>query len=208
MSEEIHKRFLKLSKKISTDLHQAIKQVGVVELSSREFIEGRTASLPELLCRSVVGQQLSNKAADTIWRRILALADEMPLLDYIHNNDAEPLRSCGASGAKAKSMAAIAEAFISGTLKEKELKKLDEKDRSNALMSIWGVGPWTADMANLFYFLDTNIWPEKDIAAVNTFQRLIGEEQDMKTTAAKFSPHRSYLALIMWRISDQPASND
>ena len=202
MSEKIHQRFLAISEAISDELYQALKQVGVVKLSSREYIAGRKASLPEMLYRSVIGQQISSKAADSIWQRLLDQAGNTPLIDYIHGNNGETLRACGASGAKAKTLMAITQAFKSKQLETEHLKTLNRKERSNALTSLWGIGPWTADMASLFYFLDPDIWPEKDIAAVNTLQGLIGDGKNANEIATLFTPHRSYLALKMWRISD------
>ncbi len=202
MSKEVHLHFLSTAKAISKELYLALNEVGVVELSIREFIEGKKASLPELLIRSVIGQQLSNKAAFTIWQRLLALSDNLPLLDYINNCDQASLRSCGLSSAKIKTLRGIADAFLNEKLNDKTLGKLNKEERNKMLTSLWGIGPWTADMANIFYFLEEDIWPDKDIAAVNTLQKLIGDSAATNDIAKQFSPYRSYLALKMWRISD------
>ncbi len=197
MSRSIHQQFLKLSKNISGPLHHSIKQIGVVKITSRQHIP-----LPELLCRSVAGQQLSTKAASTIWQRLLDVSNGKSLLEFIHSSKTEDLRTCGLSAAKCKTLSAIAHSFHTGHITAENLEKLDQKQRAKTLTSIWGVGPWTADMVNLFYFCDPDIWPDKDVAVIKTFQKLIGDDKDISTTAEKFSPYRSYLAMYMWQHKD------
>mgnify|MGYP003758898645 FL=1 len=78
---------------------------------------------------------------------------------------------------------------------------MDHTERSARLLSIWGIGPWTCDMASIFFFKDEDIWPEGDISVQNTFRRYIGRKKPT-LAAARFAPHRSYLAMYMWRILD------
>lgn len=75
-------------------------------------------------------------------------------------------------------------------------------ERSEHLQSIWGIGPWTADMASIFYYQDPDVWPEGDMAVQKAFARFTDGVFTAIDVANLFSPHRSYLALYMWRIVD------
>ncbi|MEM8810884.1 MAG: DNA-3-methyladenine glycosylase 2 family protein, partial [Cyanobacteria bacterium P01_G01_bin.38] len=75
-------------------------------------------------------------------------------------------------------------------------------DRAQRLTAIWGVGQWTADMMSIFYFGDPDIWPDGDVTARTNLIQLTSARRKTTLTAARFAPHRSYLALYMWRHSD------
>lgn len=77
--------------------------------------------------------------------------------EFFHSKNEKELRKCGVSCNKAKALVSIREACDDGLLSEKLLMTMVSKDRSKHLQSIWGVGPWTADMASIFYFSDPDI---------------------------------------------------
>ncbi|MEL6896696.1 MAG: DNA-3-methyladenine glycosylase 2 family protein, partial [Planctomycetota bacterium] len=158
--------------------------------------------LAERLCRAVAGQQLSTKAAATIWGRVVQSRGRRTLVNHVAAADIEQLRECGLSGSKAKAMKAIVAAEREGVLDVKSLKQLRHAERSARLTSIWGVGQWTADMIGMFYFRDADIWPASDITVWKTLQRLTNEDTDHTLTAQEFAPHRTYLALYMYAIKD------
>lgn len=112
------------------------------------------------------------------------------------------LRACGLSGAKVKAVRAIAEAALSHQLDATELSLLSATERTLRLTALWGVGQWTADMMNIFYFGEPDIWPDGDVAARKTLEKLTSKRRKTARTAALFSPYRSYLALYMWRYVD------
>ena len=200
MTQAIHDHLLAVAKPISTPLHEAIADVGSLTLTP-----ANDSSLSETLCRSVVGQQLSTKAAATIWGRFLKASEGSELLRFIQTTDLDTLRACGLSRSKCKALLSIAGHFLSGHLSESALEAMAPQQRCNALIAIWGVGHWTADMVNLFYFAEPDVWPEKDLAVVKTLRCLLGEEKsyDLTAIAERFSPYRSYLALSLWRFKDK-----
>ncbi len=197
MSDAIHARFTEIARDLSPALAEAIAAAGPVRLDTR-----REAPFPEQLCRSIAGQQLSVKASQTIWGRVVASACGGSLIDHFAEADPADLRACGLSAAKAKAMRAIAAAARSGALDMAELEALDGAERVNRLTAIWGVGPWTADMMSIFYFGDADVWPDGDVTARKTLQRLTSPRRKTTRTAARFAPHRSYLAIYMWRCAD------
>jgi len=99
-------------------------------------------------------------------------------------------------------MKAIVAAESEGRLEVETLRELVHEERSMRLTSIWGVGQWTADMMSIFYFGDQDVWPETDITVWKTLERLTSKRRNTTRTAALFAPHRSYLAMYMYRIAD------
>lgn len=193
----VQARLVAIAQELSPTLADAIAHTDPLEL-----IPNRNDSLPERLCRAVAGQQLSIKAAASIWRRVVDSASDRPLIDHLSEVPPEALRACGLSGAKAKAMRAIAQAALTGELEADELAVMPRGDRTQRLTAIWGIGQWTADMVNIFYFGDPDVWPEGDTTARKRLECLTSPRRKTIRTAARFAPHRSYLALYMWRQAD------
>lgn len=203
MQRKIHTEFLATSKGISSKLHSAIDQCGALPTQ-----RANEQSLVHVMCRTIAGQQLSVKAARTIWSRVVEDCDREGLAKYLTQVTPSQLRACGLSRAKGRAMKEIAKAAHSGHLEPKTLAALSPWERSQNLMEIWGVGQWTADMIGIFYFRDPNVWPESDITVTKTLQRLIGHRRKTTLAAKQFTPQRSFLARYMWKIADATPSND
>lgn len=200
MTQHAHDHCLSAAADLSPELHHSIARQGLLA-------PWRAPSLafPLSLCRSVAGQQLSVKAAASIWARVAALSETQDsLLETFCENQADRMRACGLSGAKVKTLLAIAEANRQGALEADVLREMPPEDRSDRLVEIWGVGRWTADMANIFYFGEPDIWPDGDVTARKTLEKLTSKRRKTVRTAARFAPYRSYLARYMWRHADAP----
>lgn len=195
--KRIHQRFIEQSEALSPALANAIARVGPVRVEV-----DHSRSLAEHLCRSVAGQQLSVKAARSIWARVLTAADGVPLTEFFIDANARVLRGCGLSAAKVRALLGIAETDRAGALDRDALGALDSQARSRQLTALWGVGQWTADMIAIFHFGDEDIWPDGDVAARKTLERLTSRRRKTTRTAARFAPYRSRLALYMWRHAD------
>jgi DNA-3-methyladenine glycosylase II len=198
-AEQIHRRFVGLAEEMSPALAGDLRSLGPIVWPERD-----AASIGLFLARAVIGQQLSTKVARVIWSRVEALAAATggdPLAAFAPAN-AEALRTCGASRAKVKALAAIREAELAGWLDEGALRAMTAEERARQLKAIWGIGQWTCDMAAIFHFRDLDIWPEGDLAVRNTFARYIGRRKPARA-AARFAPQRSVLALYLWAIMDR-----
>ena len=203
----IHNQLLQVATDLSVALESAIAQNGPIELpvnttSSLPKHPYAERTFPERLCRAVTGQQLSVRAAETIWQRVVASAGETPLMDHFAQVDPSGLKSCGLSRAKVKTVSAIAHAYLNGQLNATELSQLSHAERTTRLTTIWGIGQWTADMMGIFYFGDPDIWPEGDVTARKTLENLTSKRRKTIRTATRFAPYRSYLALHMWKHVD------
>lgn len=196
MRESLHRRFVATARAVHPDLANAVSAVGPLPP-----LEPPRLGLPEALCRAVVGQQLSTRAARAIWGRLTASAGD-DLIAYLGRATEEELRACGLSAAKVRALGAVQAAQATGKLDADALSRLDAGTRAQALTAIRGVGPWTADMMALFWFRDPDVWPGGDLAVRRTLQRLTAPEQPADEAAARFAPHRSLLARYLWRITD------
>jgi DNA-3-methyladenine glycosylase II len=195
----VHAHLLAAAEPDFPALHAALVRLGPLELPRRSSL-----SFPVHLCRAISGQQISVKAAQSIWGRVEASAGEAPLLDHFHAGNAEVLRACGLSGAKTRTIITIAQTHREVGLDTELLKALSIADRTARLTEIWGVGQWTADMMNIFYFGEPDIWPDGDVAARKTLERLTSKRRKTVRTASRFKPWRSWLAYYMWAHADAP----
>ncbi|HCU88617.1 MAG TPA: DNA-3-methyladenine glycosylase 2 family protein [Gammaproteobacteria bacterium] len=201
MTPKLHRKFIKLAGAFSPSLESHIRRLGPLEIPSRKHL-----GLPHFLARTIIGQQLSTKAARTIWLRVKSIAREtnQRIPQYFSRDNIEAIRACGVSGNKTLALLAINEAHALGTFSPARLRKMDFETRSETLLELRGVGQWTVDMASMFYFGDKDIWPVGDLAVARTFRSFLNARQarQMDGFAARFSPNRSYLACYMWQIVD------
>ena len=198
MTPKLHREFLKTAGDFSPDLQSHMRRLGPLEIPSRKHL-----GLPHFLARVIIGQQLSTKAAHTIWSRIkvAARAADQRIPQYFCPKNADAIRACGASGNKTKALLAINEAHVQGLISPARLRKMDFETRSATLLELRGVGQWTVDIASMFYFGDTDIWPVGDLAVARTFRSYLNARK-MDDLVLRFSPNRSYLAYYMWQIID------
>lgn len=199
---DVHKTLVRTATGCLPSLAVAMKAAGPVKMSTRSDMP-----LALYLCRSVVGQQLSGKAAGTIWGRVEAYCQQrkLDLGKVIAREGNEWLRACGVSGSKSRAIASIFEAEAAGLLDAATLAGVDHPERSSRVGSIWGIGQWTCDMLSMFYFGEQDVWPRADSAAnrvLASFMARDGLAGEAWETAQRFSPHRSHLALYMWHIAD------
>lgn len=201
MNNSLHKDFVNTAVGFSKSLATDIAAAGPITIPSRKH-----QGIGEFLSRVIIGQQLSTKAAATIWERVRVAAkqDHTRVIDFFQEKNRQALRDCGVSGNKAKALLAINEAVSEGTLSTRKLNRFSTEERNAALISIHGVGRWTADMASIFFFNDLDVWPNGDLSVVKVFERYLTKRQSKAADryAARFSPNRSYLAYYMWHLAD------
>lgn len=116
--KEIHRQFIEIASEISPTLSDGIAKVWPIP-----FHPDNSLPLAHRLCRSVAGQQLSVKAARSIWERVITASEGAPLTEFIREQNTELLRSCGLSAAEVRSMCGIAIEARAGSM-QKNLGKL------------------------------------------------------------------------------------
>ena len=161
------------------------------------------------LCVSIISQQLSSKAADTIASRVQALVGAKERLTHQHFKKVtvEQLRGCGLSNMKARWLTDIAEAARSGDLSFSKIAKMSDLEAIRTLDALPGIGQWTAEMFLIFALGRPDVFSMGDVGlrrAVNQFYNGGRKLSDRRTEelVARWSPYRSVACWYLWRSAD------
>jgi len=182
-------------------LKELIERVGTLKNS-------RGSDLYVSLMRAIVGQQLSIKAAATIWSRFLALfKDGYPDAKTILKMKDEKLRAVGLSYQKASYIKNISTFSIEKTLNYKVLKSKTDEDLINYLVEIKGVGKWTIEMLLMFSLNREDILPLDDLGiqkGIRTIYKLTVENKkelykQMIEATEHLRPYRTLACKYLWR---------
>ena len=154
-----------------------------------------------VLVSSILGQQLSVKAADTIEGRVVAaLGPHDPAV--LARVTVEELREHGLSRSKASYVIGMAEAFRGGQIDPHELSLSETESVIQQLTSLRGVGPWTAEMFLIFGMGHPDVWSPGDLGLKKAVWAHFGEDANVTEIAERWKPFRSYAALYLWEFSD------
>lgn len=156
------------------------------------------------LLRIIVSQQLSTGVATAIWRRIEKLCRAPVTCRKILNRSGDQLRQCGLSRQKVEYAHGLARMVRQKTLDLEGLTRLDAESAVAELLKVRGVGRWSAEIYAMFALGHNDVFPAGDLALQVAVQRYasLGERPDVTKTAArakKWSPHRTSVALLMWK---------
>jgi DNA-3-methyladenine glycosylase II len=155
------------------------------------------------LAKVICGQQLSVASAGAIWSRFERLEGALEPEGYLRLTESE-IRGVGFSDGKYRTVRAVAEAVLAGDLEFAALESMPAEDAVAALMSIKGVGPWTAELYLMFCANHPDIFPSGDLAlqkavahALKLEARPVGKALD--AISVDWAPHRAAAALLFWR---------
>jgi DNA-3-methyladenine glycosylase II len=186
-----------------------IARVGPCRLAHRPSGELRQVDLFAALVESIVGQQLSPRAAETIFGRVRALVAGplTPAAVLALSDDA--LRGAGLSGAKTRGIRDLADRTARGALNLEALHALPDDEVVVALSAVRGIGRWTAEMVLIFQLGRKDVLPVGDLGVQKGFQRLfrlreLPKPERMEKLARPFAPYRSIASWYMWRINEEP----
>lgn len=155
----------------------------------------------------VISQQLGTAAADTIFARVKEVCQGRITSLLILKMKSETLRTAGLSGAKTKTLKAIAEAVESGSLDLLALKKMSERDVAEKLMQLWGLGPWSVEMFLMFSLGREDVFSIGDLGLVRSIESIYNlpkgaPREKLIAIAQRWSPYRTYASLLLWRTRD------
>ena len=160
------------------------------------------------LIRSIVGQQLSTKAAATIYGRVLELfGKHTPTPKQLLKADPEKLRAAGLSRAKVAYLRDLAEHVEDGALELERLPDLPDEEVAAQLTAIKGLGQWTADMFLMFHLGRPDILPVGDQGIRRAIQveyglRKLPDAKRMQKIAKPWRPYRTLASLYLWSSLD------
>ncbi len=183
-----------------------IERVGEIDIATRlkRRSEERPADAYGALLRAIVGQQLSTKAARTIYGRILELFDgSTPAPERLLEADEAELRAAGLSGRKVEYVRDLAGHVIEGELELERLTELSDAEVIEEIVAVRGLGVWTAEMFLIFHLERPDVLSGGDLGIRKAVQIEYGLEE-MPTPARvieigePWSPHRSLASLYLW----------
>ena len=158
------------------------------------------------LARSIVGQQISLKAADSVWARLCAA---VPLLTpgQVLASDSAQLRSCGLSGRKVEYLGDLARHFSSGLIHLDHWTAMSDSEIIAELTAVRGIGQWTAEMFLIFNQLRPDVFPLDDLGlqraiALHYFAGERPPRKELIRVGEGFSPWRSVATWYLWRSLD------
>lgn len=159
------------------------------------------------LVESVVSQQLSVRASDTIYTRLKEAAGGSITPERIASTPELTLRAAGLSGAKVKTLKSLSLAITEGSLDLLALKKYSPEAATAALTKVWGIGPWTAEMFLIFALGAPDIFSPGDLAIARSMEEVFGlpkgaPRAELERIAHAWSPHRSYACRLLWALRD------
>jgi len=160
----------------------------------------------QTLARSIVGQQISVKAAQSVWDRFVAEVGVMEPARVLRKS-AERLRGCGLSGQKLNYLRDLSARFAGGAIDVSRWHAMDDEALIDELTEVKGIGRWTAEMFLIFYLTRPDVFPLADIGLqramelhYNRGRRL--SERRIITLGRLWSPWRSVATWYLWRSLD------
>ena len=191
------------------DMARVLAQAGPLPWRSR------TPGFPGLL-QAIVAQLISNAAASAIWNRLRAVPGALEPATLVILPD-EPLRAAGLSRPKVAHARALATAFMDGTLNTEALGRMDDATAIATIVSVRGLGPWTAEIYLLFALGRLDVFPAGDVAlaAAAADLKLLPARPNqaaLRALSEMWRPHSSLAARLLWHhwrfMTGRPAMDD
>jgi DNA-3-methyladenine glycosylase II len=177
-------------------------------LDERTRRRGRPPDAYGALVRSIVGQQLSTKAARTIYERVSELfGGRTPTPRELLEVDPELIRAAGLSRAKVAYLRDLAERIEDGDLELDRLTELPDEEVSAQLTAVKGLGQWTVDMFLIFHLGRPDVLPVGDLGIRRAVKVEYGLDElpspsELERIAEPWRPHRSLACLYLWTSLD------
>lgn len=194
LDKEIERGIRFLAKK-DKKLAAVIKRVGKLNYRSQH-----TAF--EALARIIIGQQLSSKAAETIYQRVRAKTpNKRVTLKSISAVSDQDLRSCGLSAAKTRAIRDLIDKIGTGQLKIRSFSRMTDEEVAEAIISVKGLGPWSAQMYLMFVLCRLDIFSAGDLGIQNAVCQLYGKDKaktDFDKFAERWQPYRTIACWYLW----------
>jgi len=159
------------------------------------------------LCRTIVGQQISTKAADSIWSKFEKKCKKNIIPKRVLKLSSSSLKSAGLSRQKVKYLKNIAKNFKNKSFNVKELKKMDDEEAINYITKLKGLGVWSAEMFLMFNLNRRDIFPIKDIGLLRAISKNYKtsyppNKKFLNKISKLHTGYRTVFTWYMWRSID------
>ena len=199
MSKKIHNILLERSLEQHRSLNEIFRNNGVI------FLKKSKKNLFAFMINIIISQQLSTKAANAIWKNVKELEKTkmLSLMEICSKKNSDILENCGLSKNKTKAAILLRQSFKQNKINEDALSKMNESELSLFIQSLWGFGPWSAEIIAMFFYGMPDIWAKKDLI-LNRYIKLIAklENESYENIIQVYSPFKTYLALHIWKANN------
>ena len=160
----------------------------------------------QTLARSVVGQQLSVKAAQTIWKRFADCAGRVTPAGIVALAP-DSMRACGLSGSKVAYIKDLAQRFDAGLIKPRRWARMQDEAIIEDLVQVKGIGRWSAEMFLIFHMMRPNVLPVGDLGLQRAMERQYNDGEpltrdEMRAIGKAWAPWSSVATWYLWRSLD------
>ncbi len=179
-----------------------VRRTGPLDSAARR--RGRPDDAYGSLVRTIVGQQLSTKAARTIYGRLVdLLGDGPPTPEEILAADEDSLRAAGLSRPKIGYLRDLARHVLDGQLELHRLDELSDEEVRDEITAVKGLGRWSADMFLMFHLGRPDVLPVGDLGIRRAVEKAYGlpglpGEDELRTLAGPWRPERTLACLYLW----------
>lgn len=181
-----------------------IRRVGVIERTVEEDVFSAVV-------HHIIGQQISMRAQETVWRRLQELLGEVTP-DTLAAADIEAVKGCGMTYRKADYIRDFAEKVMSGAFDAEALRKMDDGAAVKTLSALHGIGEWTAEMLLLFCLQRPNVLSYGDLGIRRGMMKLYGWDTMTKAQfdecRERYSPYGSVASFYLWAVNGGVVSED
>ena len=185
-----------------------IRKYGLPEFLNKKSSRGRGRNYFQSLCRSIISQQVSGAAADTIYKRFVGFFGKFPSPEKVLSMPVKKLRSAGLSKQKVSYIKDLAQKFSDGTIIQKSLHKMSNEEVVEHLVQVKGIGEWTAHMFLIFTLNRPDVFPVGDLGVRKGFQKVYGfkimpSQRTMKRYAKPWCEHATLASWYFWQVNGE-----
>ena len=200
MSKQAHNKLIKIGNLYVPELTRIVTQNGIISIEVPKNLD-----VFDCFAQTVVEQQLSYKAAKSIWNKVTDSAKNMntKLIDYFDEKNFKLIRDNGLSQNKIRSIMGAKEAIKNGSISMNTIQELPYDEYKDLVKSLWGFGDWSAEMIAIFYLGRTNVWSDGDLMLKKGIKEICENSSTTPDELVELvDPFQSYLALHIWRHKD------
>ena len=200
-------KYWKIAKKHLSNKDEIMKLLIKKYSSPSETILTTRKDIFYSLCKSIIGQQISVAAANSVFFKFKKKCKNKISAKSVNKLTTIQLKSCGLSRQKVKGIKSLAKQVINKTFNPKLIPKMSDEEAIIYLSELRQIGRWSAEMILLFTYNRPNIWPIQDIGLLraiskNYNKKYLPPENYVKLLNKKFSPYCSVATWYLWRSID------
>ena len=159
------------------------------------------------LCKSIIGQQISVAAANSVFLKFKKKCNNKITAKVVSNLSFIQLKSCGLSKQKVKGIQSLAKQILDKTFNPRLISKMSDEEAILYLSQLRQIGRWSAEMILLFTYNRSDIWPVQDIGLLRAISKnykknYLPPEKFVKLLKKRFSPYCSVATWYLWRSID------